>query len=305
MSVYNAYMTLSGAVDADVRRDERLSLRTSYRIGGPAALLVAVHSYAALVKTVEVLHAEHVDWVIVGKGSNLLVSDAGYSGCVIVLDGEFSRIEVYRDDALITAGAGALLSRTVQAAQKAGLSGLECCVGVPGTVGGAVSMDAGSRREWIGRRVRDLVAYIPGQGMRRFGSSEVEWGYRTTSLPTNAIILEATFLLLPADPAAIAQDMEARLRRRRGSQPLGRPSCGSVFRNPPDHSVGQMVEALGLKGYAVGGAMVSQEHGNFIVNRGGASAADVVAVMRRIHDDVLARFGVDLTPEVKLLGFGA
>ena len=133
MSVFNAYMTLSGAIDADVLRDERLSRRTTYRIGGPAALFVACHSYAALARTISVLAAERVEWVIVGKGSNLLVSDAGYEGCVIVLDGEFSRIS-FGDDGSVTAGAGTILSRLVNEALKAGLSGLEPCVDIPGTL---------------------------------------------------------------------------------------------------------------------------------------------------------------------------
>ena len=304
MSVFNAYMTLSGAVDADVRRDERLSRHTTYRIGGPAALFVAAHSYAALARTVAVLAAEGVDWVIVGKGSNLLVSDRGYGGCVITLDDEFSRVTV-GGDGTMTAGAGASLSKAVNEALKAGLSGLEFCVGIPGTVGGAVSMDAGTRREWIGRRVRDLVVLRPGEGLHRYEGSDVEWGYRSTSIPTSEIILEATLALEPAPRERITADMEARLRSRREAQPLGAPSCGSVFRNPPERSAGILIESCGLKGAVEGGAQISPEHANFIVNRGGATAADVVTLIGRAHDEVLSRYGVDLACEVKLLGFGA
>ncbi len=304
MSLFNAYMSLSGAIDADVRRDERLSHRTSYRIGGPAALFVACHSYAALVKTVAVLAEEQVDWVILGKGSNVLVSDEGYEGCVIVLDDEFARVSV-GEDGIFTCGAGTLLSRAVSEAQRAALSGLECCVGIPGTVGGAVSMDAGTRREWIGPHVRDVVVLRPGEGMHRYEGSEIDWGYRRTSIPTSEIILEATFSLEPSTRAEISADMESRLRSRRSSQPLGKPSCGSVFRNPPDRSAGKLIEGCGLKGAVQGGAQISQEHANFIVNNGGASAADVIALMRRAHDAVLEKHGIDLSCEVKLLGFGA
>ena len=304
MSVYNAYMTLSGAVDADVRRDERLSRRTTYRIGGPAALFVAAHSYAALARVLAALAAEHVEWVILGKGSNVLVSDEGYDGCVIVLDGEFSRISM-GEGGLVTAGAGASLARLVNESMKAGLSGLEPCVGIPGTVGGAVSMDAGTRREWIGERVRDLVVLRPGEGMHRYEGSDIVWGYRSTSIPTSEIILEATFSLEPAPRDQIAAEMEARLRRRRDVQPLGAPSCGSVFRNPPDLSSGALIESCGLKGAVEGGAQISPEHANFIVNLGGATASDVVALIRRAHDAVLSRHGVDLACEVKLLGFRA
>lgn len=304
MSVFNAYMTLSGAVDADVRRDEPLSRHTSYRIGGPAALFVRVHSYEALAKTLSVLSSEGVAWVVLGKGSNVLVADQGYDGCVIVLDGEFSRLSVSKEERTIVSGAGVVLSKLVNEALKASLSGLEPCVGIPGTVGGALSMNAGTRREWIGRRVRDLVVLEPGSGMRRYAGGEIDWGYRMTTLPSTSIILEATFSLLPATREAIAADTDARLRRRRSSQPLSLPSCGSVFRNPPDRSVGALIESCGLSGATQGGAQISTEHANFIVNRGGATAADVLALIGAAHDAVLARYGIDLTCEVKLLGFG-
>ena len=297
-------MALSGTVDADVLRDERLSRRTTYRIGGPAALFVAAHSYEALARTLEVLSREGVDWVILGKGANLLVSDKGYDGCAIVLDGQFA-CPSFAEDGSLRAGAGATLSRLVNDALKKGLSGLEPCVGIPGTLGGALSMDAGTRREWIGGRVRDLVVLRPGEGMRRYGGGEVEWGYRSTSLPTDEIILEATLELTPAAPDAIAADMEERLARRRAAQPLGAPSCGSVFRNPVGQSAGALIESCGLKGESCGGAQISLEHANFIVNRGGATAADVITLISRAHEAVLREHGVDLLCEVKLLGFGA
>lgn len=304
MSVFNAYMTLSGAVDATVTRDERMSRHTSYRIGGPAALFVSAHSYPALVRTIQVLTSEGVSWVILGKGTNLLVSDAGYDGCVIVLDDEFSRTSL-GEGGLLTVGAGAALSRVVSEASKAGLSGLEPCVGIPGTVGGAVSMNAGTRREWIGSVVRDVVVLRPGAGLHRYEASEIEWGYRSTSLPPTEIVLEATLGLTQSTRAAVSADMEERLRRRRETQPLGVPSCGSVFRNPPNRSAGVLMESCGLKGAREGGAQISEEHANFIVNRGGATAADVIRLIGRAHEAVLDRYGIDLTCEVKLLGFGA
>lgn len=304
MSVFNAYMTLSGATDADVLRDEKLSRRTSYRIGGPAKLLISVHSYAALPKVVRTLAEERVEWVVLGKGSNVLASDAGYSGAVICLDDEFSRVSVDADAGLITAGAGALLSRVVADAAKASLSGLEFCVGIPGTVGGAVAMDAGTRREWLGQRIRDLVVYRPGEGLHRYEGHEIDWGYRTTNIPTSEIVLEATFELTPGEKAAISADMESRLARRRQTQPMGKPTCGSVFRNPPERSAGILIESCGCKGLSCGRAQVSTEHANFIVNNGGASASDVVSLIQLVHDSVLASHGVDLRCEVKLLGFG-
>lgn len=303
MSVINAYTELSGSIDAEVLLDERLAKRTSYRIGGPAALLVVAHSYGALQRTLEVLRREGVEWVILGRGSNVLVSDNGYDGCVILLDDEFSRMTVQRDERTIVAGAAVSLSRVVNEAMKASLSGLEFCIGIPGTLGGAISMDAGTRHEWIGPLVRDFVVLRPGEGLHRYEGGEIEWGYRRTSIPTSEIILEATIELKPGDRDQITSDMEERLRRRREAQPLSKPSCGSVFRNPPDRSAGLLIKSCKLAGAEQGAAQISPEHANFIVNRGGASAADVVTLIQRAHDAVLDRYGIDLTCEVKLLGF--
>ena len=211
----------------------------------------------------------------------------------------------FAEDGRVTAGAALPLSKLVSEAMRRSLSGLEFCAGIPGTVGGAVSMDAGTRHEWVGAVIEDVVSLSPGKGLVRHAASEVEWGYRTTSLPTTEIVLEATFRLTPGSHDAIARDVEDRLRRRSQSQPMGRPCCGSVFRNPGSRSAAVMIEACGLKGYRVGGAVVSDVHANFIVNDGGAHAHDVVAVMQHVHDAVREKYQIDLQPEVKLLGFGA
>ena len=304
MSVSNAYLSLSGNINGTVLLDEPLSRHTSYRIGGPAALFVRANDYAALVRTLEVLRAEGVRWVLLGKGSNILADDAGYQGCVICLGDQFARINVSAEEGLITAGAGAALSRVVSEAMRASLSGLEPCAGIPGTFGGALSMDAGARREWIGQRVRDLVVLRPGKGMFRYAGSEIDWGYRTTSLPGSEIILEATLALEHSEKDLIAAEMDERLRRRGDTQPLSLPSCGSVFKNPPDYSVGKLIEECGLAGLSQGGAQISTVHANFIVNTGGASAADVLGLIAHVHAAVLERHGVDLSCEVKFLGFG-
>lgn len=302
MSVFNAYIALSGAIDGEVRRDVPLARHTTYRIGGPAALMVTANTYHALVRTLEVLAQERVDWVVLGRGSNVLAADEGYRGCVVRLGREFSRMAF--DGACVTAGAAVPMASLVRETLSRSLTGLEFCVGIPGTVGGAVAMDAGTRHEWVGSVVRDVVTLRPGQGMRRYQAPEVEWGYRWTSLPADEIILEATLSLAEGDKEAMARDMDARLARRSRTQPLGRPSCGSVFRNPGDQSVAQLIDQAGLKGYRVGGAAVSDQHANFIVNEGGATARDVMAVMTHVHDTVEREYGIDLTTEVKCLGFG-
>ena len=306
MSLSNAYLALSGAVDADITRGERLAHRTSYRIGGPAAMLAVCHTPEALARVIEVLGGQGVEWVLLGKGSNMLVADEGFDGCVVVLGRDFTRIEVSRDDATITAGAAVPLSRVVQEAMRNSLSGLEFACGIPGTLGGAVSMDAGTRREWIGHRIGSLVVLRPGEGLRRLYGSDVEWGYRWSGLGPTDIVLEATLVLEPGEKDVIAAEMERLLARRRATQPMGKPSCGSVFRNPVGpKGAAKLIDECGLKGYAVGGAQVSPVHANFIVNNGRATAADVLAVMRTMHNRVREASGVDLQPEVKFLGFAS
>ena len=302
MSVYNAYLSLSGALGLEAVRDERLAHRTSYRIGGPAALSITAHTYTALAHAVEVLDREQVSWVVLGRGTNVLVSDAGYSGCVVRLGREFSRMS-FEDGGQVSAGASALLSKLVSECQSKGLSGFEPCVGIPGTVGGAVSMDAGTRDEWISRHITSVVTFRPGTGLVRYDASDIEWGYRYTTIPAGEIILEATFTLTPGDPKEISTDMEQRLARRRRRQPMGKPTCGSVFRTPPGGSAGELVESCGLKGYAVGGAQISDTHANFVVNNANATATDVLYVLQKMHDTVLECHKVDLLPEVKFLGF--
>lgn len=303
MSVFNAYVALSGAVDAEVLRGERLSRRTTLRVGGPASLFVTAHDYAALRRTIEVLDRERVEWVVLGRGSNVLASDEGYDGCVIKLGREFSRVGV-GEGGLVFAGAGAPLSNLVSQTLKEGLAGLECCAGIPGSVGGAVSMDAGSRHEWIGSRVSGVVTLRPGVGLRRYEGADVEWGYRWCSIPSGEVILEASFRLDPSTREEVSAQMERRLASRRSKQPMGQPSCGSVFKNPGARSAGALIDSCGLKGYGVGGARVSDLHANFIVNIGGATATDVARVMAHLCECVAQRHGIELEPEVKCLGFG-
>ena len=192
MSVFNAYMQLSGAIDADVYRDEPLSRRTTLRIGGPADLLVVAHSYTALAHTLDVLAHERVPWVVLGKGSNMLVADRGFRGCVICLGREFARLTV--EGTSITSGGAVLTSKLVNLALTSELSGLEALCGIPGTVGGALAMNAGSRDEWIGSAVRDVVVARPGTGLARLSASDIEWGYRHASFAPDDIILEIRIL---------------------------------------------------------------------------------------------------------------
>ncbi|AEB06877.1 UDP-N-acetylmuramate dehydrogenase [Coriobacterium glomerans PW2] len=303
MGLFNAFMALSGAVDTDAIENERLARHTSYRIGGPAGLFLTCHSYHALRRATEVLEREGVSWVVIGKGSDLLVSDQGFDGAVITLGREFQRTVIGDDGVTVSVGSGVILARLVNDALSAELSGLEFAVGIPGSLGGAVSMNAGTRTEWIGALIENVVTYRPGFGIRRYRHDDVKWGYRSCGLPRDEIVLEATLRLAPGEKNTIRANMERYLSLRRRSQPLGNATCGSVFKNPPEKSVGKMIEDCGLKGFSIGGAQVSTIHANFIVNTGTARASEVAALIKHIHDRVRETYGIELQPEVKFLGF--
>lgn len=277
-----------------------MSRHTTYRIGGPAALFVECATVADLALTTCVLAEEDVDWRVLGKGSNVLVSDAGYDGAVIVLGRDFKRHAL--DEAHLRSGAGVILGAVVRDAFSEGRTGLEFAVGIPGTVGGALAMNAGSRDEWIGAIVESVTLFVPGTGLVSVRGPEISWGYRSSGLQGRGIIVEAVLKAEPGDMEQIRRTMEASLRRRKRTQPLSMPSAGSVFVNPEGDSAGQLIEASGLKGARVGGAQISDVHANFIVNAGGATAADVLDLVRRVRDTVKEAHGIELTPEVRFLG---
>jgi len=283
-----------------VRERELMSRHTTYRIGGPTALFVECDTVADLACATTVLAEEDIEWTVLGKGSNVLVSDTGYDGAVLVLGKGFKRHAIQGDE--LRTGAGVILGAVVQDAFKAGLSGLEFAVGIPGTVGGALAMNAGSRDEWIGSIVELVTLFVPGQGLVGVRGPEIAWGYRRTDLPVRGIVVEAVLRVTESDAVQMRRSMEASLRQRKRSQPLGMPSAGSVFVNPEGDSAGRLIESAGLKGVRMGGAQVSEVHANFIVNTGGATAADVVGLVQMVRDAVKETHGIELRPEVRFVG---
>ena len=300
MPLTRATQRLRALKGASVRAAEPMSRHTSFRIGGKAAMLVECDELSALTEALEILAEEDVDWRVLGKGSNLLVSDEGYAGAVVVLGKDFRHFTT-EDDELKT-GAAVPLARLVQEAFSKGLSGLEFAVGIPGTVGGAIVMNAGSRDEWFDSVIRSVTVLEPGRGLVGLRRSEVSWGYRSTDLRSRGIVVEASLRLEQGDPTKIRWAMERSLSRRKRTQPLSMPSAGSIFKNPVGDSAGRLIEAAGLKGMTVGGAQISETHANFIVNLGTASASDVLSVMERARETVKEAFGVELEPEIELLG---
>lgn len=317
MGAFDAYIRLDGAISGSIVCDEPMSRHTTYRIGGPAALYITCDTVSDLSLVLEVLAEEDVAWTVVGKGSNLLVADDGYDGAVIVLGREFSRIDFggFDEDAagaadaeapsevVVTVGAAVNLSRLVTKAFGLGLSGLGFAVGTPGTVGGAVRMNAGTATEWMCSVIESVTIFTPGKGLSKLAVEDVRWGYRSSSIPKDAIVVEVSLVLRPSDKIVLRASMEASLKKRRANQPLSKPSCGSVFKGPAGDSAGRLIEACGLKGTTIGGAQISDVHANFIVNNGNATAQDVLSLIKLARDKVEEEHGIELQPEVRFLGF--
>lgn len=300
MPVARAYARLKDGLVGTVKADEPLARHTTFRIGGPAALFVECASVSDLSLATSVLAEEGIDWTVLGKGSNVLASDEGYPGAVLVLGRDFKRHSLEGDH--LKSGAGVILAALVQDAFKNGLSGLEFAVGIPGTVGGALAMNAGSRDEWIGSIVESVTLFVPQQGLVAVRGPEVAWSYRRSGLAARGIIVETVLRAVHSDEVDIRRAMEASLRRRKRTQPLSMPSAGSVFVNPEGDSAGRLIEAAGLKGFSIGGAAVSDVHANFIVNQGGATAEDVLALIHLIRETVGEANSIELKPEVRFLG---
>jgi UDP-N-acetylmuramate dehydrogenase len=306
MAGFDAYCDLEGTIKGTVSYNESMARHTSYRIGGPASLYAECASIADIKRCLEVFESHGLPWCVVGKGSNLLVNDEGFNGAVITLGQEFKHFSFPDETAgesLLVAGAGVILSNLVQSAFKGGYSGLEFAVGIPGTFGGALFMNAGSASEWMESIVESVTVLHPSRGLVRYEARELSWAYRRSGVPLGEVIVEGGLRVSKGHLGHIRAKMEASLRKRRKTQPLTVPNAGSVFRNPPGASAGQLIDSLGLKGYTVGGASVSTLHANFIVNNGMATAADVIAIIMHIRERVKEEYGQELQPEIRFVGF--
>ena len=282
--------------------DEPMKNHTSFKIGGPAAALCAPKNRRQLRELVGFVQREGVDSWYIGNGSNLLVSDAGLNGIAILLDSSFDG-EIELDGTVLLAPAGKKLSAVCAAACAAGLTGLEFAYGIPGSVGGAVYMNAGA----YGGEMKDVLASArvlsPDGSAETMGAEELGLSYRHSALEGSGRVLTgAVFRLRPDSGAEIAARMRALAEKRRASQPLEWPSAGSTFKRPQGGYAAAMIDQAGLKGLAVGGAKVSEKHAGFIINAGGATYADVTALIAEVQRRVFERFGVMLEPEVRILG---
>jgi UDP-N-acetylmuramate dehydrogenase len=284
-----------------VRFDEPLAPYTSWKIGGPADAFAAVETNAELSEVLRLIFKRKLPWFVLGSGSNLLVGDGGIRGIVLRLGGDFTAIDVesQADVVLVRAGASASLPALVAQAASAGALGAGSLAGIPGSAGGALRMNAGTDREF-GEFVRDVWVQTPAKP----GPHAVtpQYFYRHTTLARDAVVARVTLAFARGEPAAVRESTQARLVRRKHTQPLQFPNAGSCFRNPPGDHAGRLIEAAGAKGWREGGAEVSELHANFIVNRGDARAADVAALLARVRRAVADRFGVELELEVHFVG---
>jgi UDP-N-acetylmuramate dehydrogenase len=291
---------LEAAVPGRVRTDEPLARYTSFRIGGPADVLVSPDTAEELGAVLR-LAAEHgAPATMLGGGSNMLVGDGGIRGVVVRLGAGFRHVAW--DAPCVGAGAGVQLGRLARDAAQRGLGGLEYAEGIPGTVGGALFMNAGAYGGEIADAVDEIETVDASGRVRRIGRDELAFTYRRTALPVGVVVTAVRFRLRAEAVERVRARMEEARARRTASQPHGSANAGSIFKNPPGDHAGRLVEAAGLKGVRVGGARVSDAHANFIVNDGEARAADVQALMQQAQRVVWERSGVWLEPEVRLIG---
>jgi UDP-N-acetylmuramate dehydrogenase len=291
---------LADVVDGQIQTDKSLAPFTSYKIGGPTAVWVAPTTKIGVSRALDIIHRSQAPLFILGRGSNLLVSDRGWDGVTLYLGENFSNWTFDHGQAKVLAGS--LLMDLIRAAVVKGLSGLELLAGIPGGVGGALRMNAGA----FGQEIEQVTVSV--SGFRRDGTPfsadrrQINFDYRRVPELERVVIASALFQFTEENTEVLRARMEDILALRTGKQPLNYPSCGSVFKRPAGYYAGALIEETGLKGKRIGGAMISRKHAGFILNVDNAKAVDVYALIQLIEARVLDRFGIQLEREVKLIG---
>ncbi|MGD0585968.1 MAG: UDP-N-acetylmuramate dehydrogenase [Oryzomonas sp.] len=276
-----------------------MSRHTSLRVGGAVDLYAEPEDADDLLTLVRALKEQQVPWLAIGRGYNLLVRDGGIRGAVISL-ARFNRISE-EGARLIRAEAGAENLALVRFAQERGLGGIGFISGIPGTVGGAVKMNAGAYGSGVLERLESLTL-LRGETVAEYPREQLQYGYRHLALPTGAIVLAALFRLVPCDPEQTEEEIRKDTELRRSKHSVGFPSAGSFFKNPSGQAAWRLIDQAGLRGAAVGGAQVSEVHSNFLINRGGATAADFLELAHRVREAVFKASGVKLEEEVRIVG---
>lgn len=288
--------------DIELFREEPMARHTSFRVGGPARRMAFPERGEQLVLLLSMARECGARPLVIGGGTNLLAPDGGLDRLVIETS-RLCRLEAGEEPGSLTAECGVSLARLADFACKQGLTGLEFAHGIPGTVGGGVCMNAGAYGGEMKQVAASVAALFPEEGVKFLSGEELAFGYRRSFLTDSpeAVALSAVFRLSPGEPESIRKTMRELTARRKASQPLELPSAGSTFKRPEGHFAGTLIEQCGLKGRTVGGAQVSEKHAGFIVNRGGASSADVRELIRQVQEIVFEKTGVRLEPEVRFV----
>ncbi len=289
--------------DCLIKPQFNLGQITSFRVGGPAEWYVTPRRWEDLLASFEWAKSRDLPITLLGAGSNLLVSDHGIPGLVVGTR-YLRHTQFDADTGQITAGAGEPIARIAYQAAKRGWRGLEWAVGIPGTVGGGVVMNAGAHNQCVADSLVNTMVLSPTGSVDKLDPSDLNFSYRTSSLQgDNRLVTQATFQLNPGfSRTEVMEATNSNLRQRKSSQPYHLPSCGSVFRNPKPHAAGWLIEQLGLKGYQIGGAQIAHRHANFILNCGGATASDIFRLINHVQEQVEHHWSLCLEPEVRMLG---
>jgi UDP-N-acetylmuramate dehydrogenase len=297
----NISIKLSNILGAeDIAINEPMKNHTSFKVGGPTDILVSPNNYEQVVEVIKLCNEYKIPFYVIGKGSNLVVRDGGYKGVIVKLT-KLSNIAVNRE--MIVVQCGADLCRVSDAALENDLTGFEFACGIPGTVGGAVTMNAGAYNGEVSEVIYSALLVDKEGNLLNLDKEQLELGYRTSAVQKHSYtVLEVNFKLIKGDHEKIKNRIDELTRRREEKQPLEYPSAGSTFKRPEGHFTGQLIEECALKGYSIGGAEVSEKHAGFIINKGGASAKDVLSLIAYVQTTVKERFGVELQPEIRIIG---
>ncbi len=289
-----------GEIRGEVRFKEPLSFHTSLRIGGRADIFIIPQDVEDIRLALSFAEREQLPVEVIGGGNNLLVADRGFRGVILKLEGCLGRAEFHGEE--VVAGAGVSLSALIREAAASNLGGLECLVGIPATIGGAVAMNAGTPDGAIGDFVSAVYFLHPDGTLGEFKPGAGSFSYCVFSAPDGAVLIGARLRLTRRPHVEIQRDIKQRLKRKKATQPLALASAGCVWKNPPGEVAGRLVEKVGLRGKRLNGAEISAKHANFIVNRGGATAADIKVLMDMTRERVKNQFRIALAPEIRTLG---
>lgn len=284
----------------DIKIDEKLSEYVNFKVGGPADILLIPNSKEQVIKSIKICKENNIPFYLIGNGSNILVRDGGFRGVVLSLKNVKS---IYVDGEKIEAECGVMLKEVSDKAIENSLTGFEFACGIPGTIGGAVFMNAGAYDGEISKVIESAEVIDENCNIIRLSREELDFGYRSSLVMKKGYtVLSAVFKLEKGQVKTIKELIEDLTNKRESKQPLEYPSAGSTFKRPTGYFAGKLIQDAGLKGYSIGGAAVSEKHSGFVINKGNATAKDITDLIKHIQDEVKKQFGVDLHPEVRIIG---